>query len=167
MKKRVFAVFIAVVMIATAIQFVPEIQTTRAYSNKTINTTWDNSYHALSDDIGTKAIPGYVGKYTYTMTQSENEYDMPEKFLVMTFNDCERKTDYNDSSKSLYYNSSESSHEITLGIGDVPSKIKNLSTGNNTGSKAYYSALSKNYTSAQETKNMGTRVYNYNKVDLT
>lgn len=167
MKKRVFAVFIAVVMIITAINFAPEIQTTQAYSNKTINTTWDNSYHALSDDIGTKSAPGYVGKYTYTMTQSQDEFSMPDKFLVMTFNDCEREKDPNNSSKSLLVNSSETSHEISAGIDNVPAKIKNLKTGNNTGSKAYYSALSKNYSSAQETKNMGTRVFNYNKVDVT
>ncbi len=171
MKKQLFSIFLAVVMIATAVLVLPKPQATQAYTTDTKGThaLWDNSYHSLVEGRGDKGT-GYIGKNAYTMTQSQNEYDLSDQFAVTVYNECDFMRSPNNNAEAIR-NSSESAHEISVSIGNTPVGIQNLTTGkdrlNFDSNQACRIGLANNYVQAQEHKNTGTRFYNIHNIDLT
>ena len=125
MKKRIFSGILAVVTLVTAIFAMPKIQKTTAYDTFGTNSTWNSSYHALSEDVGTAAKPGYIGKNTYTLTAGENEYSMPDKWAVVTYNDCEA---INNADGIATFSDHAPGYGISYEVNSVLGAFKNLPT---------------------------------------
>ncbi len=178
MKKRIFSVILAVVLLATAIFSTPQIPKTTAYDTFGTNETWNSSYHALSEDAGTPEQPGYVGRYTHTveplkdangnilydMPTGFNEYDMPDKFAVISFNDCETLNDI-DTGTPLFADGNPNPMVDSICDASVGA-IKNMH--GNIGENAYVLKMRTNYTTGYtEAQNAIATITNPNSFDIT
>lgn len=175
MKKRVFSAFMAAVVLVTALFAMPAPQKTEAYSNAQTNDTWNSSYHALSEDAGTAEKPGYVGKYTHTVEVNPNgpydkptgfdEYNMPDQFAVISYNDCEALTDI-DTGETLFTDECTPQMVDCTVEGSVGAITNNLH--GNMGSNAYVMKMRTNYTNGyQAPQNVIGTVKNANDFDVT
>ncbi len=176
MLKRVLSIFIAAVIATTAVLILP--QKTNIAQGEDTNATWDNSVHAMEDGQ-------YPSKNMFTLTQAEDEYTMPNRWHISTFNDCELIVDPAHNFTPLYAQTGEpEENKTTMGRGATPSQIRQGIPGNDghqyeTADKqkllldyadhnySYYVELSKNYGDAREPKNIRLATYNYNGIDLT
>lgn len=175
MKKRILSVLFAVIMLVTAIFSTPAIPKVLAVGTAQTNPTWNSSYHALSEDAGTPEKPGYVGKYTHTVDVNENgpydmptgfnEYDMPDQFAVISYNDCEALTDI-DTGETLFTDECTPQMVDCSVEGSVGAITNNLH--GNIGSNAYVMEMRTNYSNGyQAPQNVIGTVKNANSFDVT
>ncbi len=178
MKKRIFSVILAVVLLVTAIFSMPQIPKTTAYDTFGTNETWNSSYHALSEDAGTAEKPGYVGRFTHTieplkdengnilydMPTGFNEYDMPDKFAVISYNDCETLNDV-DTGTQMFSDGNPTPMVDSLCDASVGA-IKNLH--GNIGENAYVLKMRTNYAGGYtQAQNAIATITNPNAFDVT
>ena len=162
MKKRLFCILLAVVMIATAINFAPAIPKTTAYSTAGTNDTWNNSYHSLVEGKGNKSTPGFTSPYAYTLKQSDNEYNMPNQWHVAPFNMCEISKDPQNGNKALVEDDEAAKHSISTTCKSAPGDFAKKDGGKN----AYFSEWPDQSDKPKALKNIGMEIHNFNSFDI-
>ncbi len=155
--------FMALVIFITAVLVAPKIQKTTAYDSFGTNDTWDNSYHSLVEGKGNKSTPGFTSPYAYTLSQSENEYALTDKWSVSPFNMCEIAKDPQNGNKSLAIDNESAKHGITTECKGAPGDFAKKDGGKN----AYFSTWPRQTDNPRALKNIGMEIHNYNSFDIT